>query len=102
MQDLVPKVAEDLARWCSIQRPKKGASGYVYLATSPLLNAAKIECWTGSLANLKSQYTTPYGPQLEIEKVFVSDCVTLFSKVLSAHDAGRKKERMRKWLYGIK
>ncbi len=71
-----PKVAEDLRHWCSRQGTKKGTSGYVYLATSPLLNAVKIGCWTGSLANLKSRYMTPYGPDVQIEHVFVPNCVS--------------------------
>ena len=71
-----PEVAVDVAAWCSRKRPQKTGSGYVYLATSPLLDAVKIGCWTGSLANLKSRYLTPYGPDVQIEHVFVPNCVS--------------------------
>ncbi len=71
-----PEVAEDLKRWCSHKKPSRTGSGYVYLATSPLLDAVKIGCWTGSLANLKSRYLTPYGPDVQIEHIFVPHCLS--------------------------
>lgn len=71
-----PDIAIDVAAWCARKRPQQTGSGYVYLATSPLLDAVKIGCWTGSLANLKSRYMTPYGPDVQIEHVFVPHCVS--------------------------
>lgn len=60
--------------WCSHKR-KRGLSGYIYVATSNILNAAKIGMWRGSIDNLKKRYTTPYGPTLQIHTAVVDDCV---------------------------
>lgn len=76
-----PRVMPHLHQWCQQKQIQRDGSGYVYLATSPLLNAVKIGCWTGSLANSKSRYTTPYGPHLEIERVLVSDCLAAESQM---------------------
>lgn len=76
-----PDAVEHLKQWCKRKKRKVDRTGYVYLATSPLLNAVKIGCWTGGLANLKRRYTTPYGPQLDIKAVFVQDCVASESQL---------------------
>ena len=66
-------VREHLSTWCGLKR-KRSASGYVYTATSGLLNAVKIGMWRGSIHSLKSRYATPYGPGVEVHSVFVEDC----------------------------
>lgn len=68
-----PRVHEHLAHWCSYKR-KRTVSGYVYAATSNILDAVKIGMWRGSVDKLKSRYATPYGPELEVFAVFVKDC----------------------------
>ena len=49
-------------------------SGYVYLVTSPVLNAVKIGCWSSSLCELRSRYATAYGPGVAVQARFVRDC----------------------------
>ena len=47
-------------------------SGYVYLVTSPAMNAVKIGGWSGSLHDLRQRYATPYGPDVAICARFVT------------------------------
>lgn len=75
-----PRMQEHLANWCSYKR-KRTVSGYVYSATSDLLQAVKIGMWRGSLDGLKSRYATPYGPGVAVHSVFVDDCAACESSL---------------------
>jgi hypothetical protein len=84
-----PALAADLHRWCSNKEERQSA-GYVYTATSPLLNAVKIGCWTGSVSNLRKRYITPYGPELELQVAHVADCIGTEAKLHAEFDSYRK------------
>ena len=49
-------------------------SGFLYLASSRILNAVKIGRWKGNLDKLRKRYSTPYGPTLQLHMVYVGDC----------------------------
>ena len=59
-----PAVAKHLQHWCLQIKRKRSDSGYIYAATSPIINAVKIGMWSGSIDNLRARYITPYGPDL--------------------------------------
>ena len=49
------------------------AAGLVYLATSPLLDAVNIGCWTGSKDSLLREIRSVYGPDAEVVTKYVQD-----------------------------
>ena len=54
--------------------PSEAKQGFVYAATSPLLNAVKIGSWTGTIDRLYSRYQTYVGCDVEIVVAFCQDC----------------------------
>ena len=58
---------------CQQRLGTRTTSGYVYLVTSPLINAVKIGSWGGSVSSLRSRYTTTYGRNILLKTVHVTD-----------------------------
>jgi hypothetical protein len=56
-------------------------NGIVYCVSSPLLEAAKIGYWTGSIPGFMSRYITPYGKNLQLFYVFSDDAKQLETKI---------------------
>ena len=76
-----PIVAEEVHRWCQQNSEERSRSGFVYTVTSPLVKVVKIGCWGGSLDGLRKRYATCYGPDLQVEKAFVSDRLAAEAKM---------------------
>lgn len=53
--------------------PEQTKAGYVYMATSPIVNAVKIGHWGGSIDKLRARYITPYGANLTLITTWVED-----------------------------
>jgi hypothetical protein len=52
----------------------KKRDGFVYMATSPLLNAVKIGMWTGTYERLRGRYLIYYGQHLDLKAILTRDC----------------------------
>jgi len=63
--------------------------GYVYLITSPLLNAIKIGYWRSTYELLRSRYVTPYGNDLYIHTITSYDVIEMEKKVHNRFDKYR-------------
>ena len=53
---------------------RKRKDGYIYLATSDVLNATKIGCSKGTIQALQNRYVTCYGPSVILYTAEVADC----------------------------
>jgi hypothetical protein len=54
-----------------------GPEGYVYLVSSPLLNAVKIGMWRGTVDALRARYATCYGADLSLKLFYTRDARAL-------------------------
>ena len=96
-------LAPFLTSWLYEGRPPRGVAGYIYTATSDVLDAVKIGRWRGSLESLRSRYITPYGPKLQLHTQHVKDCLAaeeLLHKHFQASNLGGElfcKSRLREY-----
>lgn len=57
-----------------LEEDHSSSHGMVYAVTSPLLNAVKIGCWSGSMHRLFSRYHTYFGKDIQLISCPVKDC----------------------------
>lgn len=70
------RITEDIntESWLrNLETPKETKAGYVYMVTSPILNAVKIGHWGGCIDKLRARYVTSYGANLTLITTWVED-----------------------------